>query len=140
MARVQLEGVITINSSTTHADDITQLVLNLTRPVTQVPGTFADADGTQVLGSSVGTATITFNHDEGDTTGLWATLYAAYISDSGALTLSARYKPGAQSATNPTYTGTLLVNDLDIGGQVGELKSQTKTWPIYGVTQATSTS
>lgn len=139
MARVQLEGAILINSNT-HSDDVTSFVLNLTRPVTQVPGTFADADGTQVLGSAVGTCTITFNHDEGDTSGLWAEAYAAYISDTGAVPFEARYQDGSQSATNPTYSGTLLVNDLDIGGQVGELKSQTKTWPVYGVTQATSTS
>lgn len=139
MARVQLEGAIIINSNT-HSDDVTSFVLNLTRPVTQVPGTFGDADGTQVLGSAVGTVTITFNHDEGDTSGLWAEAYAAYISDTGSVPFQARYRSGAQSATNPTYSGTLLVNDLDIGGQVGELKSQTKTWPVYGVTQATSTS
>lgn len=139
MALVQLEGTILFNS-TTHSDDVTSLTLNLTRPVTQVPGTFADADGTQVLGSAIGTATIVFNHDEGDTSGAWATFYAAYLSDSGAIPFSAAYKTGSQSATNPTYAGTVLINDLDIGGQVGELKSQTKTWPVYGVTQATSTS
>jgi hypothetical protein len=139
MATVQLEGV-TIFNSVTHSDDLTSLTLNLTRPVTQVPGTFADADGTQVLGSAIGQMTVTFNHDEGDTSGAWATFYSAYLSDSGAISFSARYKSGAQSATNPTYAGTVLVNDLDIGGQVGELKSQTKTWPVYGVTQATSTS
>lgn len=139
MAEVQLEGAILINSNT-HSDDVTSFVLNLTRPTTQVPGTFGDADGSEVLGSARGTLTMTFNHDEGDTSGVWAELYAGYISDTGALTFQGRLKDAAQSATNPTFSGTLLVSDLDIGGSVGELKSQTKTWPVYGVTQATSTS
>lgn len=139
MADVQLEGAILFNS-TTHSDEVTSFLLNLTRPITQVPGTFADADGTQVLGSETGQATVTFNYQEGDTSGVHATLYAAYISDSGAIPFQARLRSGAQSATNPTYSGTVLISDLDIGGQVGELKSQTKTWPVYGITKATSTS
>lgn len=44
------------------------------------------------------------------------------------------------SSTNPSYTGTVLVNDWSpISGAVGELATVSVTWPISGtVTRATS--
>lgn len=44
------------------------------------------------------------------------------------------------SSTNPSYTGTVLINDWSpISGAVGELATVSVTWPISGtVTRATS--
>lgn len=46
----------------------------------------------------------------------------------------------AVTSTNPSYTGTVLINDWSpISGAVGELATVSVTWPISGtVTRATS--
>lgn len=46
----------------------------------------------------------------------------------------------AVSATNPSYTATVLINQYQpIGGNVGDLASFSVTWPISGaVTRATA--
>lgn len=137
MAIVQLEGAVTINSNT-YSDEITSIVINSSRSVTQVPGTFDDADGTQVLGSATHQVTINFNYDEGDADGVWAELYAGFLTDSGELPFTANLKSGSTSATNPLFSGTILVSDLDAGGTVGDLKAQSKTFPAYGIARSTS--
>lgn len=47
---------------------------------------------------------------------------------------------GAVSATNPSYTGSFLVNGLTpIAGNVGDLATHDVTWPAAGaITRATS--
>jgi len=135
MAANQLEGTITIGT-TDYSDEVTAFVIRKVRAQTQVPGTFADADGTTTLGSATHEVTIVFNYDEGDAAGIWAELYAGALSDSGELAFSALYKTGTVSATNPEFTGFLLVADIEIGGTVGELKAQSLTLPAHTVAMA----
>lgn len=49
-------------------------------------------------------------------------------------------KTGAVSATNPKWTGTCLVTELQpVAGAAGELAKQSITWPVSGtLTRATS--
>ena len=49
-------------------------------------------------------------------------------------------KTGAVSATNPKWTGTCLVTELQpVAGAAGELAKQSVTWPVTGtLTRATS--
>ena len=49
-------------------------------------------------------------------------------------------KTGAVSATNPKWTGTCLVTELQpVAGAAGELAKQSVTWPVSGsLTRATS--
>ena len=49
-------------------------------------------------------------------------------------------KTGTVSATNPKWTGTCLVTELQpVAGSAGELAKQSVTWPVSGtLTRATS--
>jgi hypothetical protein len=45
----------------------------------------------------------------------------------------------AVSATNPSYTATVLINAYGVSGQIGDLSTVSVTWPISGsVTRATA--
>ncbi len=67
------------------------------------------------------------------------TLWTAYNDDDG---VTAVVKPtsGAVSATNPSFTGTVLVNDYKpVAGSVGDLAMVNVSWPGSGqLTRATS--
>ena len=66
-----------------------------------------------------------------------ATLYGL-IGTSTTVIIQA--KSGAVSATNPKWTGTCLVTELQpVAGAAGELAKQSVTWPVTGsLTRATS--
>lgn len=70
--------------------------------------------------------------DSSTTTTLFGILWAAVISASKELAFTVRYRPGAESATNPEWSGTLIVSGADIGGNVGELSSGSITCDLTG--------
>lgn len=133
---VQFTGSILIDSVDRSAD-FHSFVLTLTRRMALVPATFANPDEIPLPGAASGLLAVSFSYTESGSSGLWLALFSAYNSDAGTLPFQARLRPGAQSASNPTYAGTIVVNDLDIGGTPTQWKIQSKQWPVYGVTQAT---
>lgn len=54
-------------------------------------------------------------------------------------TFELRPTSAAVSATNPKWTGSVLVNSTSVGGGVGELGAKSVTWPTTGtITRATA--
>lgn len=135
---IQLEAPITIGGED-YSDEITSLVINQRRNTTVRRPTFGNSTQSQKAGSWEGTVTIEFINDV-VAASLLAELDAAIQTDSAELAFSGRFKSAAVGADNPTYSGTMIVTDLDIGGQVGEENVQTKTYPITeaGLTRATT--
>jgi len=131
----QLEGNITIGA-TDHSDDITSLVINGTKATTEGGKTFGDASPTTEVGGAEWSVTINFNHDEGASDNVWSTLYTAFLTDSSEAAFTATLKDEAVSATNPEWSGTIIVTDLDIGGTVGDKKQQSKTYPMKNFARA----
>lgn len=55
------------------------------------------------------------------------------------VTFEVRLDGGAVGASNPKYTGSVLVTDHSIGGGIGELAGKKSSWPTSGaVSRATS--
>lgn len=86
-------------------------------------------------GLKSGTLAITFNDDMAasnvDAT-LWPLLGTV-------VTFEVRATDSAVSATNPKYTGSVLISQTAIGGSVGELASKALSFPTSGaVSRATS--
>lgn len=133
---IQLEGNIQIGG-TDYSDEVARLIINKRRETTERRPTFGNARRTQVAGARAESVTIEFVHDIVSTS-LLAELEAALDSDSGELTFSGTFKTTAVDVDNPTWSGTMIVTDLDIGGQPGEETYQTKTYPVTsaGVTKA----
>lgn len=90
----------------------------------------------RIGGLKSGTFQVTFNNDFDATTvddRLWP-LFGTVT------TFAVRPTSSAVSATNPSYSGSVLVNELSpISGSVGDLAEHDVTWPVSGVvTRATS--
>lgn len=58
-----------------------------------------------------------------------ATLWSAFGT---VVVFEVRADAGARSATNPGYTGSVLVTNTEAGGKVGELAGKTLTFPTSG--------
>ena len=86
-------------------------------------------------GLKSGTLAVTFNDDMAASNvdaALWPLLGTV-------VTFEIRATDSAVSATNPKYTGSVLIQQHNLGGSVGELASKQLTFPTSGaVTRATS--
>lgn len=87
-------------------------------------------------GMKSGSLALTFNQDmaasQVDAT-VWPWLGSSILFDVRA------DRNAAVSATNPKYTGSVLVTNYNLGGSVGDLAELSVTWPVTGaVTRATS--
>ena len=88
-------------------------------------------------GLKSGTLSVTFNDDlaaGGPDVTLWALAIAG-----APVAFEVRLDAGTVSATNPKYTGSVLINQFMIGGNVGDLAAKTFSFPTSSVvTRATS--
>ncbi len=134
---IQLEGNITLGGND-HADDVYALRIRGTRERVVKDGTFADSSKTTSAGSAEYEVECEFDADEGDATGVWLEFWTAFTSATGELAFSGNITTGATSATNPQFTGTLLVTSIEAMGKVGDDKRVTLTLPANGVLYATS--
>lgn len=135
---MQLEGNISIGG-TDYSDEIVRLIVNKRRETSERRPTFGNARRTQAAGARAESVTIEFAHST-LSAGLQAELEAALDSDDGEVTFSGTFNDAAVGVDNPTWSGTMIVTDLDIGGTPGEENYQAKTYPVTsaGVTKATS--
>lgn len=133
----QLEGNITLGGND-YAGDTVAFILRGTRETTQTPGTFADSDGTSTPGSRQYEVTVRVRQDETDSANVFAEIWAAFLTDDAELAFTANPTTGATSATNPEFSGTLIINNVEAMGTVGEDKMVEYTFPANGVTMATS--
>jgi hypothetical protein len=135
--RIQLGGNIQFGpapgSLVSYSNDISSVVLNRRRPGQTKPATFGEPETTQKAGADEYQLTVNFFHDEGDVANFWAGVWDAMDTDAGELYFEATLKPGTVSATNPKFTGYVVLVDLDTGGTVGQWKQQGKTWPARAV-------
>jgi hypothetical protein len=136
--RVQLNGVIRIGpvsgTLVDYSADISALVINTKIETVQRPPTYGNPNKEARKGSIEDQVTLVFNADESPATGLWAVLYdAARNSATGELAFDAVYKSGSVSASNPRFTGILLVSDIDTGTPVNEWKAQSKSFPARNI-------
>jgi len=66
-------------------------------------------------------------------------LWDAYMTASGIVAFEVRPVNAPVSASNPSYTGNVLVQQFTVGGDLGTLASKSLTLPISGaVTRSTS--
>ncbi len=99
--------------------------------------TFADSGWKVVTGGlKMGQLAITWNNDYADDDldeDLWA-LFGTVT------TYEVRPSSASVAATNPSYSGSVLVKELKpVAGAVGDVAEQDVTWPVSGaVTRATS--
>ncbi len=97
---------------------------------------FASAGWTEVIGGlKSGTLAIEFMDDVADNDldeELWALLGTV-------VTFTVKPTSASVSASNPSYSGSVLITSHSLGGAVGDLASKSVSWPTSGaVSRATS--
>lgn len=111
--------------------------VTLTIDVAAIDATAMGGSGyvANVGGLKSGTVAVTFNDDLAASS-VDVTLQPL-LGQSVAFTLKAL--SSATAATNPQYSGNVLVTGTSIGGGVGELAAKSVSWPTTGaITRATS--
>jgi len=118
------------------SDNISQFIINTSRASITIPPTLGLPRGSVRPGAISETLTIQF-HSTMDATSVWAELWDAIYTDAAELLFEGNMEPGATSANNPKFSGTIRVMGLDTGAAVGELRQTSQTWPISeaGVTK-----
>lgn len=90
---------------------------------------------TRIGGVKNGTLNVTFFNDHA-ASNVDATLWAALGT---VVTFTIKPTSGAVSATNPSYSGSILVSGHTVGGSHGETPMVSRAYPVDGtVTRATS--
>lgn len=120
-------GVVTANLD--FSSNVTSLVIHRTRESITVPATFGTGRSTQAAGALAESLEINF-FSSTDAASMWAVIYDAIDTDSAELKWEATLNPGAVSADNPKFSGTITILAVDSGGTVGSLRAQTQTYPI----------
>jgi hypothetical protein len=139
---IQLGGTIKLGTSSGTAVDyssyISQLTINFTREMIDVPATFGQPIKSQSAGSEQNTLTIEF-FSPTTAASVWHELYNAFKTSSSQLYFEALYNAAAAGADNERWSGLCIVSTLDTVPTVGSLRQQSQTFPITsaGVTRAT---
>lgn len=143
MSFIQLEGyakfgpvggpLVEYNAS------VTSLVINRTRNTIDVPATWANATQDSKAGSRMEMLTLNFLSDPTSASSFWAELWDAIDTDDGELDFECNMVDAATSVSNPKFSGTIVVTGVDTGGQAGELRSQSVTFPIKAGTLVKTT-
>ena len=134
MALTYVNPKITINSVDL-SDHIASVTIN--QKFDELDTTvFGSAGKQRIAGLEDSSIAIEFLQDYASAS-VEATLYGL-IGTSTTVIIQA--KSGAVSATNPKWTGSCLVTELQpVAGAAGELAKQSVTWPVSGsLTRATS--
>lgn len=135
MAKLVLNNAsITINSVDL-SDHIASVTL--TTEVADIPTTAFGATAVERVGGLKDNSIQLDFHQDFAATEVEATIYPLIGTTT---TIVVKPTSGAVAATNPSYTGTVLVTGwTPIAGAVGELLTASVTWPVSGeFTKATS--
>jgi hypothetical protein len=128
----QFEGVFELGpdagSLTDYTCDITAFVISEGRATVVKAPTAANPVTEQKAAAAFGSVAITFTSTP-DATGLWQEMRAAQQTRSGELYFQVRYDTAAVSASNPKFTGYIVVSELDTGAPVSQVRRQSKSFP-----------
>ncbi len=139
---IQLGGTIKLGTSSGTAVDysssVSQLTVNFTREMIEVPATFGLPIKSQSAGAEQDTLTIEF-YSTTAAASVWHELYNAFKTATAQLYFEALYNAAAAGADNERWSGFCIVSTLDTVPAVGDLRQQSQTFPITsaGVTRAT---
>lgn len=125
---------LALNGSATLNDHVKSAVL--TMDAAQLDSTAMGDTWVEVIGGlKSGQLAITWN-DDFAASNVDATLWPLFGT---VVTFEVRPTDAAVSATNPKYTGSVLIAQHALGGQVGDLAAKSTSYPTSGtITRATA--
>lgn len=124
-------GTFTLGGTDVSAEVTGVILKGMTKDVA-VPATLT-AGITHAAGARSYSIQIDYLSDDSSTTAtLFGILWAAIATASKELAFTVRFRPGIESASNPQWSGTLVVAGADVGGNVDELASGSITCALTG--------
>lgn len=140
MSKLVIKAAYLALGGTDYSAQVKSVELSIDAPEVETTN-MASAGWTEVLqGIRKASLNIEFVMDS-DLSGIEATVYAAFIhATTNTLTFEVRESSASVGATNPKFTGTvLLTKPLALKLGVGEALTASVNWPVTGaVTRATS--
>jgi hypothetical protein len=133
MSVTQLKGNLTMGLADPADIDISAWVTRLTvqrlRESIAIPGTLATGQASVAAGAETDNLIVDFFSDF--TADAPFDLFEdAIMTANSELWFSGTLDPGATSPTNPMYSGVAILLGIDIGGTVGQLRTQSQVLPI----------
>lgn len=124
-------GTFTLNAIDVSAEVSTVILKGMTNDVA-VPATLSRPKG-HAAGATHHSIQIDYLSDDASTTAtLFGILWTAVGTATKELPFTVRLRPGAESASNPSWSGTLVVAGADVGGNVGDLSTGSITCDLTG--------
>lgn len=120
-------------SLTDYSCYISEFVINEQRVLTVKSPSFGSPASEQKAGADTASVTMTYLAVPHGTSGLWWELRRARGTTTGELYFEVKYDNVAVSASNPKYTGYIVVSDLDTGAAGYTARRQSKTFPARAV-------
>jgi hypothetical protein len=117
---------------------VTKLVITRTRENIAVPATLATGVASVAAGAESDTLNIDFFSDL-SADAPFDLFEQALLTPTSELMFEGTLDPGAVGPTNPKYSGTAIILGLDIGGTVGQLRTQTQGYPVKAGTLTKAT-
>ena len=136
MARIVLTNAYVTVNSVDLSDHIASVTLNSSIDVVETTAFGTTGARTRIGGLSDNSISLEFHQDYASSS-VEATIYPLLGSTT---TVVVKPNGSTTSATNPSYTATVLVSEwTPLGGSVGELASAQVSWPVSGaITKATA--
>ena len=116
---------------TSRVAEISQVTLDMQSE--DLDGTTFDVNGWNEItaGLKRGTIQFTFRYTTA-LSGLFTQLWNAFTSSTQQLAYEVRASSAAVGTDNPQMAGTMLVNQMVFGGQVGQIMEQSSSYPMVG--------
>jgi hypothetical protein len=136
MARIVLTNAYVTVNSVDVSDHVASVTLNSSIDVVETTAFSSTAARTRIGGLADNSITLEFHQDYASGS-IEATVYPLLGSTT---TVVVKPNGSSTSATNPSYTSTVLVSEwTPLNGAVGELATASVTWPVSGaITKATA--
>lgn len=112
------------------SEQVTSFMIKASRDSIEVPATFG-ARKSFFAGNDSYELEIEYLQDV-DATALSQIFWDAIGSAAGTVTFSGTLKDGAVSATNPEWSGTVVVTSVGLSGEVNTVGVDSVTFPIQG--------
>ena len=129
---LQLKGNLMLGPITADTDVsayVTAMTIKRSRTSIGIPATLATGEDSEAAGAGKTVIELAFFSDF-SADSIWDVLNAALDTPASELLFEGTLEEGVVSATNPKWTGTLIVMGVDTGGVVGALRSQSVTYPV----------
>lgn len=143
MTVIQLKGDVKLGadsgSATSYKSAISMATINQSRNDVTIPATLGELVEDHAAGLMSETVQLQF-HSSTAAASVWAELYDALQTDSAELYFEGTLNDGATGPDNPTWSGTIVILNIETGAAVGTLRQQSQTYPVKapGLTRATS--